>query len=64
MLDDIFKISREFLRIFYRPYKRYFLVKYPLSGRFSIITGQFTDHCVLDIGHRTLFINPKGKRYG
>jgi len=40
MLDDIFKISREFLRIFYRPYKRYFLVKYPLSGRFSIITGQ------------------------
>jgi uncharacterized protein len=40
MLDDIFKISREFLRIFYRPYKRYFLPKHPLSSRFSIITGQ------------------------
>jgi uncharacterized protein len=40
MLDDIFKISREFLRIFYRPYKRYFLDRYPLSARFSIITGQ------------------------
>jgi len=40
MLDDIFKNSREFLRIFYRPYKRYFLAKYPLSARFSIITGQ------------------------
>ena len=54
MLDDIFKISREFLRIFYRPYKRYFLVKYPLSGRFSIITGQCsltTAYWTSDIGH-------------
>ena len=40
MLDNIFKISREFLRIVYRPYKRYFLAEYPISDRFSIITGQ------------------------
>lgn len=40
MLDDIFRISREFLKIFKRPYNRYFLVKYPLANRFSIISGQ------------------------
>jgi len=40
MLDDIFRISREFLKTFNRPYKRYFLAKYPFASRFSIITGQ------------------------
>ena len=40
MLDDIFRISREFLKTFNRPYKRYFLAKYRLASRFSIITGQ------------------------
>ena len=40
MLDDIFKLSRNFLKIFNKPYRRYFLEKYPFSNRFSIITGQ------------------------
>ena len=40
MLDDIFRLSRNFLKTFNKPYIRYFLQKYPLSSRFSIITGQ------------------------
>jgi predicted AAA+ superfamily ATPase len=40
MLDDIFKLSRDFLKTFNKPYRRYFLEKYPLASRFSIITGQ------------------------
>lgn len=40
MLDDIFKISRGFLNIFKRPYKRYFLARHPLANRFSIVAGQ------------------------
>jgi uncharacterized protein len=40
MLDDIFKLSRNFLKTFNKPYRRYFLEKYPLESRFSIITGQ------------------------
>jgi len=40
MLDDIFEISRNFLKILNRPFIRYFLDKYPLAERFSIITGQ------------------------
>ena len=40
MLDDIFKLSRNFLKTFNKPYRRYFLEKYPLASRFSIITGQ------------------------
>ena len=40
MLDDIFEISRNFLKILNRPFIRYFLDKYPLADRFSIITGQ------------------------
>ena len=40
MLDDIFRISREFLKIFQRPYERYFLDRHPLGSRFSIVTGQ------------------------
>ena len=40
MLDDILKLSRNFLKTFNKPYRRYFLQKYPLASRFSIITGQ------------------------
>ena len=40
MLDDIFRLSRNFLKTFNKPYTRYFLQKYPLASRFSIITGQ------------------------
>jgi uncharacterized protein len=40
MLDDIFKLSRNFTKTFNKPYRRYFLQKYPLAGRFSIIIGQ------------------------
>lgn len=40
MLDDIFKLSSDFLRTFNKPYIRYFLDKYPLTSRFSIIIGQ------------------------
>ncbi len=40
MIDDIFKLSRNFLKTFNKPYRRYFLEKYPLASRFSIITGQ------------------------
>jgi len=40
MLDDIFKLSRYFLKTFNKPYRRYFLDQYPLASRFSIITGQ------------------------
>ena len=40
MLDDIFKLSSDFLKTLNRPYRRYFLDKYPLTSRFSIIIGQ------------------------
>jgi predicted AAA+ superfamily ATPase len=40
MLDDIFKLSSDFLKTFKKPYRRYFLDKYPLTSRFSIIIGQ------------------------
>ncbi len=40
MLDDIFRLSRDFLKIFNKPYRRYFLDQYPLASRFSVITGQ------------------------
>jgi uncharacterized protein len=40
MIDDIFKLSRNFLKTFSKPYRRYFLEKYPLASKFSIITGQ------------------------
>lgn len=40
MLDDLFLLSRHFLKTFDRPYRRYFLDKAPLSHRFSIIIGQ------------------------
>lgn len=39
MLDDLFILSRHFLKTFSRPYSRYFLKKYSLDNRFSIIIG-------------------------
>ncbi len=39
MLDDLFLLSRYFLKNFNRPYSRYFLKKYPMDNRFSIIMG-------------------------
>jgi predicted AAA+ superfamily ATPase len=39
MIDNLFKLSRQFLRNYNRPYKRYFLHQYPLENRFSIIIG-------------------------
>jgi len=40
MLDDLFNLSRHFIRTFNRKYKRYFLKKYSLENRFNIIIGQ------------------------
>jgi predicted AAA+ superfamily ATPase len=39
MIDDIFELSRQFLKNYHRPYKRYFHHKHPLENRFSIIIG-------------------------
>ena len=39
MIDNLFELSRQFLRNYNRPYKRYFLHQYPLENRFSIIIG-------------------------
>ena len=40
MLDDLFNLSRHFLRTFNRDYQRYFLKKNSLENRFNIIIGQ------------------------
>jgi len=40
MINDIFKLSSDFLKTFNKPYRRYFLDKYPLTSRLSIIIGQ------------------------
>ena len=39
MIDDLFLLSRHFLKTYNRPYRRYFINKYPLDARFSIIMG-------------------------
>ena len=39
MIDNLFELSRQFLKNYNRPYKRYFLHQYPLENRFSIIIG-------------------------
>lgn len=39
MLDDLFDLSRQFLRNYNRPYQRYFLRQHSLENRFSIIVG-------------------------
>lgn len=40
MLEDLFKLSQNFIKIYNREYKRYFLKTYNLNNRFSIIIGQ------------------------
>ncbi len=40
MLEDIFRLSQNFIKIYNRDYKRYFLKTNPLTHRFSIIVGQ------------------------
>ncbi len=40
MIEKLFKHHRIILNVFNRPFKRYFLKKYALKSRFSIITGQ------------------------
>jgi predicted AAA+ superfamily ATPase len=40
MLDDLFILSRHFFNIHNKPYRRYFLDKYSLENRLSIIIGQ------------------------
>lgn len=40
MLDELFELSRHFVRILNRPYRRRFLQTTPLNSRCSIIVGQ------------------------
>ncbi len=40
MIDEIYQLSRHFLKSYNRSYKRYFIKQHNLSHRFSIITGQ------------------------
>jgi predicted AAA+ superfamily ATPase len=40
MLSEVFRLSRFFIRKYNREYIRFFLKKYELSNRFSIVTGQ------------------------
>ncbi|MEW6088490.1 MAG: AAA family ATPase [bacterium] len=40
MIEELFKLSQNFINIYNREYKRYFLKVNPLTNRFSIITGQ------------------------
>ncbi|MCI0471133.1 MAG: AAA family ATPase [Candidatus Aminicenantes bacterium] len=39
MLEELFDLSQRFIKNYYREYRRYFLKKYPLESRFSIIIG-------------------------
>jgi predicted AAA+ superfamily ATPase len=39
MLDDLFVLSRNFLKTHNRPFKRYFFDRFPLQNRLSIIIG-------------------------
>ncbi|MCP5053964.1 MAG: ATP-binding protein [bacterium] len=39
MLDQLFDLSQRFIENYNRRYRRYFLKKYPLENRFSIIIG-------------------------
>lgn len=39
MLDELFDLSRHFIQTCNKDYQRYFLRKYPLENRFSIIIG-------------------------
>ncbi len=37
MLEELFDLSQRFIENYHRDYRRYFLKKYPLENRFSII---------------------------
>jgi predicted AAA+ superfamily ATPase len=39
MIEELFDLSRSFIESCYREYRRYFLQKYPLENRFSIVIG-------------------------
>lgn len=39
MIDELFDLSRSFVENYHRDYRRYFLRKFTLENRFSIITG-------------------------
>jgi uncharacterized protein len=39
-MEDLFRLSRNFINVYNRAYQRYFLKKYPLDSRLSIIVGQ------------------------
>lgn len=69
MLDELFRLSRQFLKNYNRSYKRYFLKNNALSNRFSIITGQrgvgksttlvqyLIDFCAGDLmSHKILYV--------
>ncbi len=57
MLDDLFTLSRQFLAGFNRPYRRYFLHKYALENRFSILIGP------RGVGKTTALIQYLSSRY-
>ena len=40
MIEELFRLSQNFIRINNREYVRYFLRTYPLKNRFSIVVGQ------------------------
>ena len=40
MIEDLFRLSQNFLTIYNRKYIRYFIKTHPLQNRFSIIVGQ------------------------
>jgi DNA transposition AAA+ family ATPase len=40
MIEELFRLSHNFIRINNREYVRYFLRTYPLKNRFSIVVGQ------------------------
>jgi uncharacterized protein len=40
MIEELFRLSQNFIRINNREYVRYFLQTYPLKNRFSIVVGQ------------------------
>jgi predicted AAA+ superfamily ATPase len=39
MIEDLYLLSQSFLKNYSRPYKRYFLKRYTMDNRFSIIVG-------------------------
>ncbi len=58
MLDDLITLSRTFLKIRNRDFKRYFLRDHTLTNKFSIIIGQ------RGIGKTTVMIQHLLDQYG